>query len=119
MDHQGRVTVPKRRPDAVADTMRPGTSPTVPARAERPVPAPTARTTPRRLPPLRPGWHRWVGWPLIVFGVLVAVLNDAMLFRQGLTLLPGGHMELYLLLGLTLVGVGTWFLGVYDRTKPH
>jgi hypothetical protein len=49
---------------------------------------------------------------------VIAVLNDAMLFGRSLTLLPGGHMELYLVLGITVAAVGTWFLGVFDRTKP-
>lgn len=47
-------------------------------------------------------------------GVAVIIANDAMFFVEG-TLLPGGHNELYLLLGLAVAGAFTWFLGFFDR----
>lgn len=48
-------------------------------------------------------------------GVVIAAVNDLMLIGEDVTLLPGGHSELYLLLGIS-VGVGsTWFLGLFDR----
>ena len=64
---------------------------------------------------LRPAWHRLLGWLAVVGGVAVAVANDAMLMADDLTLLPGGHSELYLLLGVAVVAGATWFLGAFDR----
>lgn len=51
----------------------------------------------------------------VLAGVLIAIANDAMLFSDNLTLLPGGHQELYLILGLAVAGSSTWFLGLFDR----
>ena len=64
---------------------------------------------------LRPRWHRWAGWLGVVAGIGIIVTNDAMFFVEGVTLLPGGHNELYLLLGLIVAGGFTWFLGLFDR----
>lgn len=64
---------------------------------------------------LRPRWHRWVGWLGVALGILVIVANDAMFFAETPTLLPGGHNELYLMLGLAVAGAFTWFLGLFDR----
>lgn len=38
-----------------------------------------------------------------------------MLMGEDVTLLPGGHSELYLLLGIAVAGSSTWFLGLFDR----
>lgn len=79
-----------------------------------------APTTPGRYTPatptyrLRPRWHRVAGWLGVAAGVIVAIVNDAMVFAEGLTLLPGGHQELYLLLGIAVSGSSTWFLGLFD-----
>ena len=64
---------------------------------------------------VRPRWHRVAGWGGVSAGVLIAILNDAMLMTEGLRLLPFGHNELYLLLGLIVAGSSTWFLGLFDR----
>ena len=61
----------------------------------------------------RPPWHRAVGWTLIAIGVAIAVLND--LAWVDVELLPGGHTELYLLLGLLVAGFGSWWTGLFDR----
>ena len=42
-------------------------------------------------------------------------MNDAMLFGDDITLLPGGHSEMYLLLGVAVAFGATWFLGLFDR----
>ena len=47
-------------------------------------------------------------------GIGIIIANDAMFFVEG-TLLPGGHNELYLFLGLAVAGAFTWFLGLFDR----
>ena len=70
-------------------------------------PAPKAR--------FRPRWHRVAGWLGVALGIAVAVLNDAMLFGEDVTLLPFGHQELYLVLALLIAGSSTWFLGLFDR----
>lgn len=88
------------------------------AEARTPRDSPTASG--RYTPPtpqyrLRPRWHRIAGWIGVVVGVAIVALNDAMLFGEDLTFLPGGHSELYLFLGLAVVGSTAWFLGLYDR----
>lgn len=64
---------------------------------------------------LRPHWHRYAGWLGVIGGIAIAIVNDAMVFTEHLTLLPGGHQELYLLLAVAVAGVFTWFLGLFDR----
>lgn len=64
---------------------------------------------------VRPRWHRVAGWGGVLAGVVIAALNDLMLMGEGVTLLPGGHSELYLLLGLSAGSGATWFLGLFDR----
>lgn len=93
----GRVTKPAASPSAAA-------------------PQPAPRYTPKKPTyRLRPGWHRFAGWLGVIVGIGVVVGNDAMLIAENLTLLPGGHAELYLILGLAIAGGATWFLGVFDR----
>ena len=64
---------------------------------------------------LRPRGHRIAGWAGILLGLVIVVVNDAMLFGEDLVLLPGGHAEVYLLLGLSVAIAATWFLVVFDR----
>jgi len=45
--------------------------------------------------------------------VVIVVVND--LAYADIELMPGGHSELYLLLGLLVVGVGSWWTGLFDR----
>ena len=76
--------------------------------------------SPRYTPPtpqfrLRPRWHRFAGWFGVVLGIVIAAVNDLMLMGEDLTLLPGGHNELYLFLGIAVAGSSTWFLGLFDR----
>jgi len=53
----------------------------------------------------------------LVVGVLVIVANDAMLLGGvPTTLLPGGHSEGYLFLGVVLAAASTWWFGWFDRT---
>lgn len=61
----------------------------------------------------RPTAHRWIGVGLLVLGAYVAVANDSMLFLD-VPLLPFGHLEVWLITGLLIAGVGTWFLGLFD-----
>ena len=61
---------------------------------------------------MRPPWHRAVGWSLIGIGVVIIVVND--LAFADIELMPGGHSELYLLLGLLVAGVGSWWTGLFD-----
>ena len=64
---------------------------------------------------LRPSWHRAAGWLGILLGVAIAASNDVMLLSEDLTLLPGGHSEFYLFLGIGVAVASTWFLGWFDR----
>ena len=64
---------------------------------------------------VRPRWHRWAGWAGVVLGVLIAAVNDLMLIGEDVILLPGGHSELYLLLGITVAAAATRLLGLFDR----
>jgi len=62
----------------------------------------------------RPEWQRPVGIVAVSVGIGVVVAN--FLDRIGLdfAVLPGGHNTLYFLGGLTLAGVGVWWLGLLD-----
>lgn len=64
---------------------------------------------------LRPRWHRIAGWLGVALGIVIAAANDVMLMGDDLTLLPGGHNEVYLLLGIAVAGSSAWFLGLFDR----
>ena len=79
-------------------------------------PAGGARYTPRgSRVRVRPRWHRLMGWLGVVLGASLAIANDSMLIIEDVTLLPFGHHELYLVLGVLVVGAFSWFLGVFDR----
>lgn len=78
--------------------------------------------TPRYTPPLvrqrrRPPWHRLTGWLLAAAGVALVLANYAQDF--GPRVLPGGHNELYFLLGIVIAGTGSWWLGVFDRPESQ
>lgn len=80
------------------------------------VPGASARYTPPiKHVRFRPGWHRVVGAVTVLLGVGVAVANDAMLLGAPATMLPGGHNELYLLLGVVIAGSSLWWFGWMDR----
>lgn len=82
----------------------------------RPAPVASSRYTPKQPAyRLRPGWHRWAGWIGVALGILVVASNDLMLMTGHLTLLPGGHNEVYLVLGIGIAAASTWFLGLFDR----
>lgn len=78
-----------------------------------------ARVTPSKpVKRFRPRWHLVVGIVLLVLGVAVAGMNDAILLGGVPTwLLPGGHSEGYLVLGLVLAAWSTWWFGWYDRAR--
>lgn len=79
-------------------------------------PSPSARyTPPARSVRLRPQWHKGIGAAVLIVGIAVAVLNDVMLLGASATLLPGGHSELYLLLGVGVAAYSTWWFGWFDR----
>ncbi len=81
-------------------------------------PAGNSRDTPRRRPAqltgFRPAWHRWVAVALLLLALLIIGVNDAMRFTS-IVLLPGGHSELYLLLGLVVGAFSGRFFGIFDR----
>ena len=64
---------------------------------------------------VRPRWHRVAGWFGVIVGIAVIVANDGMLIVEDVRLLPFGHQEFYLILGLLIAGASTWFLGLFDR----
>lgn len=126
-----RVTPRGTRPGDPKNARGPGPVRKVVRRAEAPAtdapdgeapPRATSRTTPRTPPAgvvVRPRWHRIVGWVGLALGVLIVILNDVMLFGEGLSLLPFGHSEFYLILGLLVAGLSTWFLGLLDRQTVY
>lgn len=79
-------------------------------------PAPSPRYTPvRPVFRIRPTWQKVLGWALVAVGALIVVLNDVQWIGDGPTLLPGGHSEAYLLLGVAVAAYGAWWLGLFDR----
>ncbi len=63
---------------------------------------------------LRSGWHKTVGAVILVLGVAIAIVNDMMLLGSA-ALLPGGHNEAYLFLGVGIAGYSTRWFGWFDR----
>lgn len=62
---------------------------------------------------MRPAWHRYAGWTIVAVGAFIVVANDVGYISK--RLMPGGHSEAYLLLGVIVAGAGTYFLGLFDR----
>ncbi|MDE0804847.1 MAG: hypothetical protein OSA99_16185 [Acidimicrobiales bacterium] len=50
---------------------------------------------------------------------MIVILNDGMLLTEDMTLLPFGHSELYLILGVLVAGWSTRFLGLFDRETVY
>ena len=71
----------------------------------------TATAQKKLYPPYRE-WHRPLGWLLVAFGVLIVIVND--LAFVDINIMPGGHNELYLLLGVAVGGGGSYFLGAFS-----
>lgn len=116
----GRVTPKGTQPEATSHHRR---SPSGPRpRRTRGTQTPEAST--RYSPPakdytVRPRWHRIAGWIGVGVGALIAILNDAMLLGEDVVLLPFGHSELYLLLGVLVAGWSTRLLGLFDRETVY
>ncbi len=118
IEHRGRVTVP-RDPTAMPYVDPPGfTGRSGPAAQKRTgPPAGSSRYTPPiKSVRLRPGWHKAMGVGFILIGAIVIVLNDVMRAAK-VTLLPGGHSELYLLLGLAIAAYSLKWFGWFDREE--
>jgi hypothetical protein len=123
--HQGRTTT--RRTDTTSlppriepSLDRPSQSPKAAARepSARNMPATSSRYTPPvKSIRFRPGWHKAIGAGVLVLGLVVIVLNDLKLLGAPRTVLPGGHNELYFVLGLIIAGYSTWWFGWFDRTR--
>ena len=71
----------------------------------------TAASEKKLYPPYRE-WHRPLGWVLVVLGITIAVANDLALVD--INVMPGGHSELYLILGVLVGGGGAYFLGAFS-----
>ncbi len=115
-EHRGRVTVPRDptalpRADA-APLARKGDDHHSPS-----APASSRYTPPTKSIRLRPGWHKTIGLILVAVGFIIVILNILMGGGSDLTLLPGGHNELYLFLGLGLAAYSMWWFGWFDREK--
>lgn len=77
-------------------------------------PTPSPRYTPSRpVFRVRPTSHRIIGWTVVGLAVALAIVNDVQ--WGGLTLLPGGHNEGYLVLAGAVAASGAWWLGLFDR----
>ena len=82
-------------------------------------PAASSRFTPKikARGPFRPTWHKVVGALLIILGLGIFVLNDLAWFD--INLIPGGHNELWAIVGIATAATSTWWFGWFDRTpKP-
>ena len=118
----GRVTPKGTQPEA-SQRVRKG-KPTASQRSRPSTEGHAPEASARYSPPtqnytVRPRWHRIAGWIGVAIGALIAILNDAMLLGDDLVLLPFGHSELYLLLGVLVAGWSTRFLGLFDRDTVY
>lgn len=118
-EHHGRVTVRRESAPSLPSAADPSlTERRSPAARRTHVPAASSRYTPPiKSIRLRPDWHRNLGIGLLVLGIAIVVLNDAMLLGANATLLPGGHTELYLVLGLVVTLYSTRWFGWFDREQ--
>lgn len=75
-------------------------------------------TPPSRHVRVRPSWHKVVGFALLVLGLLIVLVNYAInLGGVPPWVLPGGHNEGYLVLGLVIAGASMWWFGWFDRPQ--
>lgn len=105
----------RRNPRKDAKSRKGPTPRSRPAPREEPVAPSTVNPTAARQYRRRPRWHRVVGWLSVAVGISIVVVND--LAYGDLTLLPGGHSELYFALGLAVAASGSWWLGLFDRRR--
>lgn len=79
------------------------------------VPAASTRYTPKvkARGPFRPVWHKVAGGLIIAIGLGIFVVNDLAWFD--INLIPGGHNELWAILGILTAGSSTWWFGWFDR----
>jgi hypothetical protein len=124
--HQGRTTAPRTDMTSLPPRVEPSldrlTSASPKAAgseaSERSKPAASSRYTPPvRTIRFRPSWHKAVGSAVLALGLAVILLNDLKLLGAPRTVLPGGHNELYFMLGLIIAGYSTWWFGWFDRTR--
>ena len=118
VEHHGRVTA--RRDDIPFPRDAAPSALNTPKRRTnaRETPAPSSRYTPPvKSVRFRSGWHKVVGAVFLVIGLAIVILNDIVLLGASATLLPGGHSEFYLMLGVIIAGYSTWWFGWFDREK--
>lgn len=72
--------------------------------------AKAGKNKPRRR---RPAWHKPVGLAVVGLAVIMIVVNDLVLVGLP-SALPGGHSELYLMLGVGVAIFGAWLTGLFD-----
>ncbi len=117
--HSGRHTPKKSRqpelPPAAVGRLRPSVGQSDESKSATPA---TGRYTPPKTHGpsvrVRPASHRVVAIALLVLGLAIIVLNDVMRFTSA-TLLPGGHNELYLVLGVGVCAWSGFYFGIFDR----
>ncbi len=116
-----RGTTPESRVRADRTRRRAPTAHNVDRAATQVEPPPSNRYTPPERNDLtfRPQWHRVVGWIGVACGLLIVILNDGMLLTEDVTLLPFGHSEFYLMVGVLVAGWSTRFLGLFDRETVY
>lgn len=115
MEHRGRVTVP-HDPHAVPRAAGPSARNKQNDRGSVAPPASSRYTPPIKFVRVRPDWHKTVGMLILGSGIAIIVLNEVMLLNS-ITLLPGGHSELYLALGVVVAGYATRWFGWFDREQ--
>jgi UDP-N-acetylmuramyl pentapeptide phosphotransferase/UDP-N-acetylglucosamine-1-phosphate transferase len=61
---------------------------------------------------IRPRWHKVLGGLVVLSALAVVFINEL-----ELTVLPGSHNELYLVLSAAIAGFGMWWLGWFDDQR--
>lgn len=77
-------------------------------------PSPTGRYTPPKAMAfrIRPTWHKVAGVIQMLVGVALVVINY---IDYSADILPGGHQEVYFLVGIVIAGGSSWWFGAFDR----
>ncbi|MEO7557061.1 MAG: hypothetical protein ABIV94_10725 [Acidimicrobiales bacterium] len=62
---------------------------------------------------IRPPYHKVIGVLELVVGIAIVIVNY--IDYADVSILPGGHQEVYLILGVAIAAGSMWWFGAFDR----